>query len=80
MPGDKERATVCLGWGFAVVYSYFLLLLDFQRSPAAAHLLGNALSCSHPRDYEDILPQRETGQETIIIPRPFLDGALAVVS
>lgn len=44
MPGEKGRAAVCLGRGFAVVCSYFSPLLHFQLSPAAAFLLGNPLS------------------------------------
>lgn len=34
MPGEKGCAAVCLGRiFFAVVYSYFFLLLDFQIKP-----------------------------------------------
>lgn len=75
MPGEKGHAAVCLGRGFAVVYSYFFLLLHFQLSPAAAFLLGNPPSCSHPRGYKDILLQSKTEQETIILSHPFLDGS-----
>ena len=79
MPGEKGRAAVGLGrFFFAVVYSYFFLLLDFQISPAAAYLLGNTLSCSHTHGYKDILPQSKTGQETIILSCPFLDGAQGI--
>lgn len=50
-------------------------LPDSQLSPAAAFLLGTAPSCPRTCGYKVILLQSKMGQETIILPQPFLDGA-----
>lgn len=61
----------------------FLLLFTgifvSPRLPALpAFLLSSAPSRSHSRAYKVILLQRKTGQETIILPQPFLDGAQGI--
>lgn len=71
-------AAVCLGWGFCCCLQVFLSLPDSQLSLAATFLLGNASSHSRTRGYKVILLHSKTGQETIILPQPFLNSAQGI--
>lgn len=64
--------------GFCCCLQVFLSLADSQLSPAAAFLLGTAPSCPRTCGYKVILLQSKMGQEIIILPQPFLDGAQGI--
>lgn len=64
--------------GFLPWFTGIFVSPRLPAQPAAALLLSNAPSRSRTRGYKVILLQRKTGQETIILPQPFLDGAQGI--
>lgn len=62
--------------GFLLLFTGIFVSPMLPAQPAL--LLSIAPSRSRSRGYKVILLQRKTGQETIILPQPFLDSAQGI--